>query len=87
MKEIIVISLSKNNSATISDDPRVEGEFDSIKDAREWIKEDAKDTADNNLESGRHEGWGSTHLICRIEQIVIPVPKVTVDVSLKRVKI
>ena len=85
MKPIIVISLSKNQSTDIKDDPTIEGEFDSIKKAKDWIREDSVAVADNMLESGRHEQWGSTHIICRVIDIVTPVPTVKISVSLKSV--
>lgn len=64
------------------------GLCDSVSQARRIIKANALNfTLESGDTPGPQEDWGSVHLICQIVEVVKPVPKVDVTVSLKKVRI
>lgn len=62
------------------------GLCDSVTQARRRLKADCLKHFEP-IATGTDENWASTHLICQIIEIVKPIPKVDVTVSLKKVRI
>lgn len=62
------------------------GLCDSVTQARRRLKADCLKHFEP-IAAGTDENWASAHLICQIVEVVKPIPRVDVTVSLKKVRI
>lgn len=63
------------------------GVFQTVEEVKEYILEDAGENwAPETIEEGEDENYCSRYAICRVAQVLRPIPTVSVTWGLKRVK-
>lgn len=90
---VLVIETEQNETlkcTDLSDASIVKKVFGTMKEAEQYIKNDALDAIKKDTfgeyQAGRDEKWGSNHFIVRVEAIVRPVPIMKPSVELMEVR-
>ena len=71
-----------------SEDMRVEGKFKSANEAKQFLRDEMKDSYEgwDKCESGDHKDWSEPYYLCEVKEVVQPIPNVKITVKLRTIK-